>query len=434
MNIANFIARKVAFSGNRVFASFIIRLAVITVSLSLAVMILTTAVITGFKREISSKVFGFWGHIHITDPNASRTFEPIPVSKNQDFYPGIEEIRQIETEYPFRIFNYEFEDRYITKRSRGGIRKIQVFINQAGILTNEDQFEGIILKGVDHHFDWKFLNDYLQEGETLELDSIEESNQILISQITADRMKLEVGDRIIIHFMVDNLPRRSRFEVKGIFKTGLSQYDQKFALVDIKRLQRMLKWNKDLVGGFEVLVEDIRDLEVINEYLFTSGELPYNLYSESVRSKYSSIFSWLELQDINERVIIMLMAIVSIINMITVLLILILERTQMIGILKALGAGNWTIRRVFLYYAYYIIRRGLIIGNSVGIGLALIQKQFKIIKLPEADYYLTEAPIHLELIPILLINAGIIAVILISLVIPTQLISRIRPVKALHFK
>ena len=225
---------------------------------------------------------------------------------------------------------------------------------------------------------------------------------------------------------------RRAFQIKNIYKTGLEEYDKRFGIVDIKKLQEILGWNVNEVQGMEVVLNDVRDLDVISEYVYYEI-LPQQLYAESIRSKFPSIFEWLSLQDINETIILQLMVLVAIINMITVLLILILERTQMIGILKSLGMNNWQVRKIFIYNAGYIIFYGLIIGNILGLGIALLQKHFNFIKLDEANYYLDTAPIEINWMALILLNVGTFVVTLITLVLPTMLITRIAPVKALRF-
>ncbi|NUQ24127.1 MAG: ABC transporter permease [Saprospiraceae bacterium] len=431
MNFEYYIARKVARAGQQSFSRLIIRIAVVAVALSVTVMIVSTALITGFKREISSKIFGFWGHIHITDPDINRSLlEIYPISKKQDFYPSLDTLRKVTYIETRNILGYELERE---KDTKGGIRHIQTYVIKPGIIKSKQEIEGIILKGVGSDFDWHFMQRFIQKGRPLNLSDSTASQEILISQQTADRLKVNVDDRFIIHFVERGEQIRRRFTVSGIYKTGLEEYDRKFAIVDIRQVQQILGWKPDEVSGFEVFIDDIDDLQILNEYIYYE-QLPTDLYAETIRDKFPEIFEWLELQDINEVVILALMVIVAIINMVTALLILILERTNMIGILKAMGSGNWRIRKIFLYYAAYIILVGLFWGNFIGIGLCLLQDNFELIKLDEANYYLSVAPIELQPAAILLINAGTLLVTLSFLVIPSYLVTRISPVKAIRFK
>lgn len=430
MNFEYFFARKVAASGQRSFSRLIIRIAVVAVALSVAVMILANALITGFKKEISGKIFGFWGHIHITDSDFTRSLlEAYPIRKDQPFYPSLDTVRSVQYVERRNVGGYELE-RMVS--SRGGIRHIQVTALKPGIIKSKEEMEGIVLKGVGQDFDWSFMERYLQEGERLSLPDSSISSDILISRQTANRLKVGVGDRFEVHFVEKQEQLTRRFTVKGIYKTGLEEYDRLFALADIRQVQRLLGWSEDEVGGFEVFIDDIDDLTAITDYIYFQV-LPNNLYAETIREKFSEIFDWLDLQDINEGVILTLMVLVAIINMMTALLILILERTNMIGTLKALGASNWGIRKIFLYYAGYIIVMGLFWGNLIAITLGLLQERFGFIRLSEENYYLSVAPVELNLWSILLVNAGTLLVILIFLILPSYLVTRISPVKAIRF-
>lgn len=430
MNFSYFIARKVALSGERSFSQLIIRIAVVAVAVSVAVMIATNALVAGFKKQISSKIFGFWGHIHITDTDISTSLlEAYPIKINQSFYPHLDTVKKVRFIENQSFLGFEWQKE---TQTHGGVSHVQVFAVKPGIIKSKSQIEGILLKGIGKDFNWKFMRQYLQEGDTLTLSGATASSQILISRQTADRLRLGVGDDFIVHFVQGGNQLKRRFEIAGIYKTGLEEYDKVFALIDIRQIQRLLGWQPDEVGGFEVFIDDISDLQPITEYIYTE-QLPNNLYAETIREKLPEIFEWLDLQDINEIVILSLMIIVAIINMITALLILILERTNMIGTLKALGSSNWNIRRIFLYYAGYIVIVGLFWGNLMGIGLCVLQDQFELIKLSEENYYLSVAPIEIQFWNVLLINIGTLVVTLLFLIVPSYLVTRISPVKAIRF-
>jgi lipoprotein-releasing system permease protein len=433
LNLSYFIARKVATSGQQSFSRLIIRIAILAVALSVTVMIVATALIHGFKNQISSKIFGFWGHIHIMDTGVTHSLEAIPVDVNQTFYPSLDTLRKVTYLDNPTFLGYRIEDQLVEKETYGGVKHIQVFANIPGIIKTRTEIEGIILKGIGKDFLWEYMDDYLIGGERLALaDTI--SRDIIVSEQTANRLLLEVGDNMVIYFIKgedQQIPKR--LTVKGIYKTGLEEYDQKFALVDIRLIQDLYDWSPDEVGGFEVFLDDIRDIEPMNEHIYME-EVPNDLFSQTIRDKFPSIFEWLGLQDINEVVILFLMLVVSIINMITALLILILERTNMIGILKALGNTNWDIQKIFLYYAGYIVCIGLFFGNFIGLLICFLQKKFEFIKLSEADYYLSVAPIEIDWGAILLLNVGTLLVTLLFLIIPSYLVTRISPVKAIRFK
>jgi lipoprotein-releasing system permease protein len=412
LNLSFFIARKVASAGQRSFARLIIRIAMVAVAVSVAVMILATALVTGFKTEISEKMFGFWGHIHITSNIVSTSYEPMPIEQTPDFLKKLTDILSFT------------DDNGLTVPFKG-IQHVQVYATKAGIIKTKDNFEGIVLKGVGADYDWMFLNQHLEAGKKIDLQDAQDDTlsipDILISQSTANRLNLKVGSRLVIHFVKNNAQQQQRFEVSGIYKTGLEEYDKKFALVPLSTIQRLLGWSSNQVAGFEVFSKDLSVLPQLNEHLYRQI-LPPNWLSQTIREEQPSIFQWLDLQDINEWVILALMAVVCIINMITALLILILERTNMIGILKSLGATDRTVQGVFMYYAAIIL------------GLAWLQKVFKIIRMPEADYYLSVAPIHLDFWVIAALNVATLGFTLLVLWLPSMLVFRITPVSAIRFK
>lgn len=429
MNFPYFIAKKVSFSGKKNFSRLIIRIAIIAIALSMTVMIAATSLIQGFKQEITTKIFGFWGHIHINDNNYVRSSESKPIDVNQTFYPSLSDIESVKYSGGNGVYNFLEDD----KETKGGISHIQRFGLKEGILETENDIEGIFLKGIWKDYNWEFLRRYLVDGDVIAFPDKELSRDILISNSTANRLQLKVGDKLTVNFVNKNQEVKRRMKVCGIYKTGLEEYDKRFALVDLRQVQKLLGWSEDQVSGFEVFIDDIDDLNIYRYYL-TEEVLPLRLYAESIRYKFPGIFEWLELQNINEIVIIILMIIVSIINMVTALMILILERTTMIGVLKAVGENDWEIRKIFLYYAAYIIGLGLLWGNLIGIGVCLLQKYFGFITLSEEDYYMSTAPIALNLWTVLGLNIGTMVITLIFLIIPSYLVTSVLPVKALRFK
>ncbi|OWY24787.1 ABC transporter permease [Sphingobacteriales bacterium UPWRP_1] len=407
MNVAWFITRRIAFGKGRSFSGFIITIAVAAVALSVAVMLITTATVNGFQNQISRKIFGFWGHIHISKFDLNQSYEDIhPVSIYQSFYPGLDTVP--------------------------GIKHIQVYAHKAGIIKTDTEIEGIVLKGIGKDFDWTFFKEYLTDGNIISVTDTVKSNDILISNTTARRLSLKTGDKLAVYFVQDP-PLVRKFTISGIYKTGLEEYDEKYALIDIRHIQKLNKWEEDEVGGFEVFLNHTEELNHFSDLIYyqIAGQ---DLQSQNIREINPNIFEWLELQDMNERVILALMTIVAIINMITALLILILERTNMIGILKALGATNWSIRRIFLYNAMYIVGWGLVIGNVLGLGICLLQQHFGFITLPEESYYLSVAPIDINPVTIIVLNLATMVVCLIALVWPSYLVTAINPIKAIRFK
>jgi len=425
VNLPRFIANKTAFSEPSAFVGVIIKIAIAGVAIGLAVMIITMSTITGFKNQITDKIFGFWGHLHITNNNITISNEQTPINSDLTFIDTLLNIAEV---------TYGGQDGAQKSVSNGGIRHVQEYILAPAILNTKNDYEGIYLRGVGFDYDWDNMDKYIVDGRSIQLSRDSLSNDILISEITSKRMKVGVGNSVIVSYIRDKDIIKRRFKICGIYKTGLGEFDERFSMIDIREIQQFLKWAPNEIAGYEVFLDDLDDLDLMDNYIYYSDILPRGLFAQSIKDKYSSIFEWLELQNINETVILMLMIIVCIINMITAILILILERTNMIGVLKSLGSTDKSIRRIFLYHGFYIILWGVLLGNFIGIGLSLIQKHFGVLKLDESDYYLSVAPIEFNLWSILIMNVLTIFLVLATLVIPTYLVTKITPVKALRFK
>ncbi len=431
MNFERYIANRISSAGDSGFTKLIVKIAIAAVALSMTVMIITTNVITGFKNQISNKVFDFWGHIHVSDGNPGDTFEAAPFEFDSLLVNEIKGIEAITYQRPPRLGSPEIE--MPTRISKGGIRSVDPYIVASGILTDNKLFEAVLLKGISESLDSNRVKQFLKKGSFLTLNQDSPSREMLISTITAERMGFGVGSKVIVNFIVEGEPYKRAYRVVGIYKTGLGEYDRRFAIVDMRTLQEVLGWSSNQVGGLEIHAEHWSDMEVLSDYIFFE-KLPGNLYSKSVKQKFYQIFEWLELQNINERVLILLMILVAMINMITALLIFVLERTKMIGVLKALGAKNWSIRKIFLYNATRIILTGIALGNLLAILICGIQKYTGIMKLTEEDYYLDKVPIEFNLWTMLLINVGTIVLVLLVMILPTRIVSSISPVKTIQFK
>lgn len=431
MNFPFFIASQLNRSSQKSFSRLIIRIAILAVAVSVTVMIITAATVRGFKNQISQKIFGLWGQIHISDASINQNLETRPVSTNQTFYPFNAFHQKVK--YVEEVNSFFGGTKVVERETSGGIAHIQAFATIPGIIKTSSEIEGIMLKSAGKDYNWDFLKSCLVSGRPINLADSLPSREILISQITADRLKTKCGDKFVVHFLRKGEQIKRMFEVVGIYKTGLEEYDRKIAFTDLRIIQQLLGWDANQVSGFEVFLDDHADIRPMTEYVYNEL-IPNNLYAMSIRERFPSIFDWLDLQDINEYVIICLMALVAIINMITALLILILERTEMIGILKALGARNWEIRKIFLFHAMWIIGIGLFWGNLLGIGLSMLQEHFKFVRLSEADYYLAYVPVELDFLTILFLNASTLLVVLIFLIIPSILVTRISPVQAIRFK
>ena len=405
MNISFFLAKKIATARQGSFSRFIIRVAIVAVALSTAVMIIASGMIHGFRDEIQNKVFGFWGDIHIAQYIDNDSYENPPVDLHQPFYPDYKKI--------------------------SGIAHIEQFATKPGIMRSGDQMDGVVLKGIGPDFDSSFLKQYLVEGKLIRPSDTSAEKNICISQMTASRLKLKTGDRPYLYFFGEEQKIR-RVNVCGIYKTGLEDYDKTFVLCDIRFIRQLNKWNDEQTGGFEVLLKNRDSMDLVASQI-NRMSTDTAMLAQTIRQVYPNIFDWLDLQQGNETVILSLMIIVAVINMITALLILILERTRMIGTISALGLRGRKIRSVFLYHAAYIAGFGILIGDLIGIGLGLAQHYFHLLKLPEESYYLSYAPFNFEPLTILLLNLATLLVCVVGLIGPSWLASRIRIVKALRF-
>ena len=440
MNLPLYLARGVAKGGTKSVSRTIITIAVVAVAISMATMVVASALITGFKSEISEKIFGFWGHIHITADAASYgIFDTYnyPISNQQDFYPALDTVGRVTTESFGHSLGLQTSEPMTTQ---GGIRHVQQFVVLPGVVSVYPEGErlptqeALVLKGIADDYDWPTFGKYLVAGEPLMVVADSVNRGIVISSITADRLELELNDRIDFAFIGENGQDRPRaFTVTGIYKTGLEEFDRQFALVDIRHPRALLGWEDDQIGGFEVVLDNLEDMDLFNDYIHYQI-LPQDLYADSIRTKMSELFNWLDIQDYNLAIIFVLMIIVAVINMMTALLILILERTNMIGTLKALGQSSWSIRQIFLYYAGFIILGGLLVGNTIGLTICWIQDRFGLVHLDEESYYLSVAPVKVDWVTLVSLNAGTLVFILLFLVVPSYLVTKVDPVKAIRFK
>lgn len=406
MRVSMFIAGRIAFNRFSSFSKFIINIAMIATAFSVAVMILATALISGFQQVISDKIFSFWGHLHITQfqVNAGPLTEQTPFTADPSLEAGF-------LQYPH-------------------ITSVNKFATKSVIVKTEKETEGMIFKGIDRDSRLGFLT----EGRPLRFSDSGYASEMIISENTAALLQLKLNDGVIVYFVRgDGLPPRVRkLTVCGIYKTGIEEYDKAYIIGDINLVRRLNDWEPDEIGGYEVFLDDYRLMDSARSHI---GErLPDELTVRSMQEIYPNIFDWLGLQNKNEAIILIIMTIVAIINMTTAILILILERTNMVGILKALGMRNGAIQGIFIYQAGYIVLAGIIIGNILGIGLALLQQQTGFFKLPEESYYMTVAPIAMQWWKVLMINAVTLGICLLILLVPTLLTRNILPVKAIQFK
>lgn len=409
MNFELFIAKRII--GNKAYKSSvsapIIKIGIAAIAIGIIVMLIAIATGLGLQQKIRDKVVAFNGHIEITnyDTNASDESQ-VPISIKQDFYPNFNTVK--------------------------GIIHIQGVASKFAVIRTETDFEGVVVKGVDADYNWEYFKDFLVDGRLPDFTG-KRNEEILISSFLANRLGFKVGDKFQTLFGEDlnKMPRFLNYEIVGIYNSGFQELDEKFCIADLRHIQRLNKWEDDEIGSFEVFIDDFSELDEAYQGVFR--EIPSLLNARTVSQKYYTVFEWIKIFDNNTYGIIAIMIIVAGINMITALLVLILERTSMIGILKALGSSNWSIRKVFLYNASYLIGLGLLWGNLIGLGLLFAQKYFKLFPLNPDTYYVSEAPVYISWDYILVLNIGTFIACLLMLLIPSIIISKISPVKAIRF-
>jgi lipoprotein-releasing system permease protein len=374
-------------------------------------MIVSLAVVTGFKKEIRKRVVGFGSHIQILNFDANHSYESMPINASQDFLPQIEELP--------------------------GVTHIQKFVTKPGIIKAGIENQGVIAKGIGTDFDWAFFKKNLVEGEIFTVNDSATTNKVLISKMLASMLRLSIGDEFPMFFF-DERPRPRRFQVSGLFETSLEEFDKQFILADIKHVQRLYGWESDQISGFEIMIEDYSRIDrttiLVREiagFLFLDDGSRLKIVS--IKEKYPQIFQWLNLLDMNVIVILALMVTVAIVNMISGLIILILDRTNTIGLLKAIGANNQMMKRVFLYQSLFLIVKGLLFGNVIAFVICFIQNKFQILKLNQASYFIDYVPINMSGTIFLLTNIGSLLFIFLAMYLPALIILKIDPVKTLLY-
>lgn len=399
------IARRLSLQKGSGTSRLIIRIATGAVALSIAVMIIAIAIVKGYQSEIRSKIIGFSTHIQITSLDMNNSFETTPIYRDSVL------------------------EKLLSTNSH--VTHLQPFAIKAGILKTKEDFSGIVLKGVDTSYDWRFLQQHLVSGATLSLRSDSISKSIFLSKVLADKLKLKVGDYVLL-YIAQEPPRVRKFLICGIYNTGLEEMDRLYGFVDMRQVQSLNQWSEHAVSGFEIGLKNYAEMEEVSTTLL--GLLPYHLEIHTIRDLFPQLFDWLNLLDLNVWVIIILMIIVACINMATALLILIVERSNMIGLLKAMGANNQNVARIFVYMASYLIVWGMIIGNIAGIGICLSQYYGGWFKLSQDAYYLNQVPILLEWTDVLFINIGSFMICYLVLLLPATFVSKVTPIKAIRFQ
>jgi lipoprotein-releasing system permease protein len=413
LNVEYFIAKRIHFQqGKKNVSRPAVRIATIGIALGLAVMLISVCVVIGFKSQIENKIIGFGGHIQITNFDNNNTYEMNPIKMNATL---IQKIRQIPD-----------------------VVHVQRFATKPGIIKTDNEFQGIILKGIDKDFDWNFFRSNLLEGNILNVGSDSLKNEILLSKKLSDLLGLKLGDELFMYFIQDQV-RARKFKIVGIYSTNFVDYDQLFVLTDIRQVQRLNNWDSASFGGLEVLIDNFDKIDERGEAVYEATANIFSkdgnaYYTQTIKQLNPQIFSWLDLLDMNVWVILLLMLSVAGFNMISGLLILILERTNMIGILKSLGATNWSVRKIFLYHSFFLIAKGMFWGNLIGLSICAFQYFTGIIPLDPEAYYVASVPVAFPWGYIVLLNIGTFVASILMMIAPSYLITKISPAKIIRYE
>jgi lipoprotein-releasing system permease protein len=411
LGLSYHIAKRIAFNKQQSFSRFIIRLSVVATAVSIIAMIITLAFVNGFQEKVADKIFGFWGHIRVQKYETGKSLisEELPLTKNK----AIEEIIA----------------------ATPGVVSYQSFATKSAVLESNTEIEGVLIKGIEKNENHSALKKFLVKGRWMDFTGSMYSKETIVSDAVAKQLQIKINDTIKVHFVSTNADAQKTYRklvVVGFYHTGIDEYDKLFMIADINLIRRINNWESNQIGGYEVFVDQYQQLDTISSSL--SNALPSEWMSKSIKEIYPNIFDWLDIQDVNRNVVFIVMGIVALINLITCLLILMLERTNMIGLLKSMGATNWTIQKIFILYASFITLAGVGFGLIIGVGICLFQQATGFITLDEASYYITVAPIKIIWWQVAAVCAGTSIVCFISLFLPTLLIPKVSPVKAIEFK
>lgn len=408
--VAAFIANRIAFNQQRSFSRFIIRLSIVATAISVLVMIVTLAFTNGFQSEVSQKVFSFLGHIRIQERQPAKAIiaEEIPLTMNDSLAQMI--------------------------RQNPAVQQIHPFSTKYAILKTTEEIEGVLLKGYNREYNFDYFQRFITQGRAISFNDSTYSREIMLSEYTARQLNLKVEDRILIYFIQsDGKPRPNKLTITGLYKTGIEEYDKTFAIGDLQLIQRLNDWDEDEAGGYEIFLKNPDEINEQVAAIYSMVDFPVTWDTQSVRDIAPNIFDWLDMQDLTRDVLIVIMIIVALINLVSCLIILVLERVRMIGVLKALGARNWTVQQIFLRHSLLITFTGIIIGTVVALGLLWLQKTTGFIRLQEEAYYLSEAAVLIRWWEVVLIAGGTLLVALLVLIVPTWLVKKVQPVKAIRF-
>lgn len=409
--LSSFIARRIAFNKQRSFSRFIIRLSVIATAISIAAMIITLSFVNGFQDVVSEKVFSFWGHVRVQyrQPMKANIAEEIPVQANKILEEKIARTK--------------------------GVASIHAFATKSAILKTSEEIEGLLLKGFDTSYQFKHIAPFLTAGRWLQFSDSSYAREIVVSAKTAEQLKLGLNDKVLIYFVRnDGSLRPDKLTIVGIYKTGIEEYDKNFALGDIKLIRRLNGWKEGEIGGYEIYLQDYKKMDAVSESIYAADGFPPLWETKTVKELHPNIFDWLNIVSYNGRILIIIVTIIVIINFITCLIILVLERIKMIGILKAVGGTNWQIQKIFIYHSALITSAGILIGSAISLGLLLLQQKTGFVKLKEAEYYMQTAAVRIDLIQVITVISGTLVLAFIILLIPSLLVRKIQPIRAIRFQ
>ncbi|MGN6163461.1 MAG: ABC transporter permease [Flavisolibacter sp.] len=410
MNLSSFIAQRIAFNQQKSFSRFIIRLSITATVISVAVMIITLSFVNGFQDTVSQKVFSFWGHIRIgyRQPMKATIAEEEPIEANDSLLKTVKAMPQVQSIHPFAT--------------------------KYAILKTSEEMEGVLLKGFDSTYHFSHLSSFLKQGRWIQFNDSTYSREIVVSTYTASQLHLKLNDRILIYFVrPDGSLRPDKLTIVGIYKTSIEDYDKTFAIGDIKLIRRLNGWKNDEIGGYEIFLKDYNQMDAVSNAIFSSDDIPPTWETKTIKEIYPNIFDWLNVISTNSTVLITIMIIIAVINLITCLIILVLERLRMIGILKALGASNWTVQKIFLHHSIIITVMGIVGGTLFALGLLWLQQTTGFVRLPEDAYYMDRAAVKILWWQVAAVGIGTLLVSTLILFIPSFIVRRVQPIKAIRF-